>query len=192
MCTPVQASVFCHVLCCVLLTDQLINSVVSQSACFVKHSCSHTWGKLCCVKEEVSASLWGILLTGQQVHDSLTRSLHQLCVSVFVRVCEHVETKWQKTRAQGKLTELGKSSGDSGEPKAACCCLSRLLSRGNFEKLFVCSWILKAKGRASFFCLSSEKKALQIDSAFHTVLSGLAFNSRRTVFTNWCSAPLGL
>ena len=77
-----------------------------------------------------------------------------------VCVCEHVETKWQKTRAQGKVTELGKSSGDSGEPKAACCCISRLLSRGNFEKLFVCSWILKAKGRAFFSVSQVKKKAL--------------------------------
>lgn len=57
------------------------------------------------------------------MHDSLTCTLRQLCVSV----CEHVETKWQTTRALGKLTELGKSTGDSGEPKAACCCLSRPL-----------------------------------------------------------------
>lgn len=49
---------------------------------------------------------------------------------------------------------------DSSEPKAARCCLSRLLSRGNFEKLFVCSWILKAKGCAFllFFFLSLKWK----------------------------------
>lgn len=76
---------------------------------------------------------------------------------------------------------------DSSEPKAACCCLSQLLSRGNFEKLFVCSWIQEEKGCAFLFFFSVsqvKKKALWIDSAFHTVLSGLAFNSRRTVFTN--------
>lgn len=71
----------------VLLIDQRINSPVSQSASFVKHSCSHTWGKLCCVKGEVSASLWGILLTEQQVHDSLTHSLHQLCVHECAWAC---------------------------------------------------------------------------------------------------------
>lgn len=51
---------------------------------FVKHSCPYTWGELFCVKEEVSASLWGILLTGQQVQDSLTCCLHQLCECVCV------------------------------------------------------------------------------------------------------------
>lgn len=58
-----------------------------QPACFVAHSCSHTWAKQRCVNEEVSASLWGILSTGQQVHDSLTCSLHQLRLPACVRVC---------------------------------------------------------------------------------------------------------
>lgn len=89
--------------------------------------------------------------------------------AVCVWVCEHVESKWQTARALGKLTKLGKLTSDSGlfEPKAACC-LSRLLSRGNFEKLFVCCWILKAKGRAFlfFFCLSSEKRPSRLTVPF--------------------------
>lgn len=77
-----------------------------------------------------------------------------------VSVCEHVETKWQTARAVGKLTKLGKLTGGSGpfEPKGACC-LSQLLSRGNFEKLFVCCWILKSKECAFlFFSVSQVKK----------------------------------
>lgn len=55
----------------------------------------------------------------------------------------------------GKTGSLVDSSG----PNAACCCLSQLLSRGNFEKLFVCGWIQEEKGCAFlFFSLSSEKK----------------------------------
>lgn len=104
------------------------------------------------MKEEVSASLWGILLTGQQVQDSLTCCLHQLCECVCVHVVcvgecmyvyEHGETKWQTARALGKLTDPGKTTGDSGEPKTC-----RLLPQSFFllKKLFVSSWILKAKG----------------------------------------------
>jgi hypothetical protein len=48
---------------------------------------------------------------------------------------------------------------------------------------------LEANGEKLFYFLfslsqSGGKKGLWIDSAFHTVLSGLAFNSGRTVFTN--------
>lgn len=74
----------------------------------------------------------------------------------------------------------GKTGGllDSGGAKAACCCPGRRL----------CSWIAEAEwaGLTLILSLQWKKKtgALWIDSAFHTVLSGLAFNSRRTVFTN--------
>lgn len=49
---------------------------------------------------------------------------------------------------------------DSGEPKTACCCLSRRLSRGNFEKLFVLQLDTGGKvgGLLLFFCFSSGKK----------------------------------
>ena len=99
---------------------------------------------------------------GARLPDLLPSPAACICVCVWVCVCEHVETKWQTTRAQGKLTELGKSTCDSGEPKAACCCLSQLPTRGNFEKLFVCGWILKAKGCVFsfflFFSVSQVKK----------------------------------
>lgn len=116
-----------------------------------------------------------------------------VCPVVFLRACEHVETKWQTTnRSSGKTGSLL----DSGEPKKIRLLLllpqPAAFSRGNFEKLFVVQLDTGGKvgGLYLLFCLSSGKKkerkkgALWIDSAFHTVLSGLAFNSRRTVFTN--------
>lgn len=149
MCTTVQALVFCHVLHGALLTDQLINSVVSRSACFVKHSCSHTWGKLYCVKEEVSASLWGILLTGQQVHDSLTCSLPQLCV------CEHVETKWQTTRALGKL---GAWWTLVNQKLPAAASVVYFPEKTLKSCLYAAGYWRERAVLFFFFCLSSEKK----------------------------------
>lgn len=123
--------------CSSLLTDQLIILAVSGFPGFVKHSCPYTWGELFCVKEEVSASLWGILLTGQQVQDSLTCCLHQLCECVCVHmVCvgecvyvyEHGETKWQTARALGKLTDPAKLLVTLVNQKPADCCLSHFFS----------------------------------------------------------------
>lgn len=48
---------------------------------------------------------------------------------------------------------------DSSEPKAACCCLSRRLSRGNFEKLFVLQLDTGGKGAGfSSYSVSQVKK----------------------------------
>ena len=153
---------FCHVLLSVQLTDQLINSVLSQSACFVKHSCSHTWGKLCCVKEEVSASLWGILLTGQQVHDSLTCSLHQLCVWEWVSVCVWAcGDQMADNQSSGKTDRAWQIDRWLWWTKS--CLL--LPPPATFQKKLwkaVCLQ-LDTEGKGAcffFFCVSSEKKAL--------------------------------
>lgn len=76
-----------------------------------------------------------------------------------MNVREHVETKWQTTRALGKASELGKSSGDSGEPKAARHLVARPLCRGNFEELPVC----RGKGGVRFFLSSAKKKEGPLD-----------------------------
>lgn len=98
-----------------LLLDQLINSAVSRSACFGRRSCSHTWVKLLCVKAEVSASLWGILSTGQQVLSSLTCSLQQLCTCA---------STWTPT---GRKPMLRENQEPDGEAKAVGWCLSQKL-----------------------------------------------------------------
>lgn len=127
-----------------------------------------------------SASLWGIFSTGQQVHDSLTRALHQLWVCVSLSM----------SRANSRQPDLWENWPSLAnrllESKAAICYLSLQLWKA------VCVQLV-AKSKEDFFCFSTGKKrAFWIDRAFHTVLFVLAFNSRRTVFTNWCSAPLGL
>lgn len=127
-----------------------------QAACFVAHSCSHTWAKLDCVNEEVSASLWGISPPGQQVHGSLTCSLHQLCASMCASacvrpcfcVCEHVETNWQATsRALGKLAACWTLvNSEKKKKRNACCCLSRRRFPGEtLKSCLLCSWLLEAK-----------------------------------------------
>lgn len=76
--------------------------------------------------------------------------------AVCVCASEHVELKWQTARARRKLAELGKSTGDSGEPNTACCCLCQLLFRGNF------CMHLDAEGKGGcaflFFSVSQVKK----------------------------------
>lgn len=122
-----------NVVCSLLFTDQLMNLICLVTCLFCEALMfSHL--------EEVSASLWGILSTGQQVHNSLTCS-PAVCWLV------HVETKWQSARAAGKQTWSEKSTADLGEAASACCCFSLLhLSRGNVKKLFVSSLMLKVRG----------------------------------------------
>lgn len=139
-------------------------SVVSQSACFVQHSCSHTWGKLCCVKEEVSASLRGILLTGQQVHDSLTCSLHQLCGLVRVCVCVYMRVwacgnQMADTQSSGKTDRVWQIDRRLWWSKS-CLLLPQLAAFQRKLWKAVCVQ-LDSKGRGvcfSFFSVSQVKK----------------------------------
>lgn len=78
----------------------------------------------------------------------------RVCLGVFVCVWACGDQMADNNQSSGKTGSLL----DSSEPKAACCCLSRRLSRGNFEKLFVCSWILEAKGWAFPLILSLKWK----------------------------------
>lgn len=106
---------------------------------------------------EVSSPHWGILSTGRQLLGSLTCSLQQLhaCVSL-----------WTPTVRKPERREENRQSG--GGVKAIACCSQKLWKA-------VC---------LDLDCGRISSPPSLPPSAFHTVLSGLAFNSGRTVFTN--------